>query len=67
MAVVVVVVGTDHDDHEDALRAVSNGMKRAGYDVLGYRIEDHPVLTSPDVRAILEVCEPEVNPNGRTN
>jgi len=65
VAVVVVVVGTDHEDTEEAVRSVSGAMKRAGYDLLDYSISETPSLVAPDSRAVIEVCEPEVNPRAK--
>lgn len=61
MATVIVVVDTDHSDHEEALRSVSSGMKRAGYNVTDYRVSEASTERCWDTRAVLSVCEPEVD------
>lgn len=38
MSRVIVEVETDHTDHDEAVRSVMNGLKRAGYDVLDYMV-----------------------------
>lgn len=67
MAVVVVMIGTAHDDYEDAVRSVSGNLKRAGYDVLDYQVDDKQGLEIHSLEAIIEACEPEVNPRGRAH
>lgn len=65
MAWIAVVITTDHDDADEAIRSVCNGLKRSGYDVLDYQIGDnHHTL---NVNGIVEACEPEVNPFANSN
>lgn len=65
MAVIAVVISTDHEDHEDAVRSVSAHLGRVGYDVLNYKI--HKTIHSLTAHAVIEACEPEVNPRGRAS
>lgn len=62
MALVVVMIDTDHADHEDAVRSISGNLKRAGYDVLDYQVDENEGLEIHSLKAIIEACEPEVNP-----
>lgn len=62
MALVVALIETDHEDHEDALRSVSAQLKRVGYDVLNYSVDERAGLEIHSFKAMLEACEPEVNP-----
>ncbi len=61
---VTVQVYTDHDDTDEALRSVLNGMKRAGYDYVDYKILDKGNGASQSVNgfahAMLAVAEPDL-------
>lgn len=61
MSTVVVVIDTEHLETDDAVRSVSAAMKRAGYDVLDYVVHENAGLELHSMKAILTVCEPEVN------
>lgn len=37
---IAVIVETDHTDLNEAVRSVSNGLKRAGYDIRDYEVGD---------------------------
>lgn len=63
MASVIVVVDTEHLDHEEALRSVSAGMKRAGYNVTDYHVSETATEKCWKTQAVLAACEPEVDPS----
>ena len=69
MSKILVLITTDHEDHDQAVKSVSNAMKRAGYDFKDYSTHSHHVgqmfhhglepLVKAD--ALVEVTEPEVS------
>lgn len=64
MAVVVVVVGTDHEDKDEAVRSVRNSMERAGYNFVDYVMEPGGGAVQWVVAssaAMIEVVEPEAD------
>ena len=63
MALVVVMIETDHTDVDDAVRSVKNSMERAGYDFESCNVSYKRNLSLHGLEAIVNVCEPEVNPN----
>jgi hypothetical protein len=62
-----VVISTDHDDHEAAVKSVSGQLKRTGYDVLNFLMEDEANPVVVKCHAQIEACEPEVNPRGSSS
>jgi hypothetical protein len=64
MAMVVVVVQTDHSELDDAVRSVANSMKRAGYDLDGFTVAPQAHLNLFEIRAVINVSEPELRDRG---
>lgn len=72
MRQILVLVTTDHQDNDEAMRAVMNAMDRAGYNQVDYdmgphvvakRLEQATALTiSSSGIPFLEVVEPEADP-----
>jgi hypothetical protein len=66
---ILVLIETDHEDRDEAIRSVGNALKRAGYDhkdyeakSFGYYPTDQEIFGNVrSADALVEVCEPEVN------
>lgn len=74
MSRIAVFITTDHKDHDEAVKSVSNAMKRAGYDFKDYDMHGFTVFSQhPEnktlqifgtAHALVEVVEPEVSDRG---
>ena len=66
MSKILVLITTDHEDHDEAIKSVSGAMKRAGYNVRDYNAVDRLEFFIGENEAIecdglVEVVEPEVD------
>lgn len=65
MSRIVVLITTDHEDHDEAIRSVSGAMKRVGYDFTDYEVgmtaDRQSEVSRMFADGFVQVCEPEVN------
>lgn len=71
MSKILVLITTDHEDRDEAIRSVSGAMKRAGYNFKDYDAHGFTLLTQyPEknelqlfgsAEALVQICEPEAD------
>lgn len=69
MSKILVLITTDHEDHDEAIKSVSGAMKRAGYNFRDYetgsfQVEGWYGLLVRDANGFVQVVEPEVDDRG---